>query len=223
MLCICLAGFEVRADVDSEPGYWGVITATGTGDRLTPKLDKWRWWLEGQIRFLGDDPDFNQGLVRPGIGYAVTPGLTVWAGYGWFRTSPPSGSDFDESRIWQQLSWSRAFDQVRFATRTRLEQRFVEGSNDTGLRFRQRVELAYPSTSRVYATVNDEVFVNLNDTDYGALAGFDQNRFFVGPGWAVDEDRHVRIEAGYLNQYIDRPNRNDAMNHILVMLLQLRY
>jgi len=58
----------------------------------------------------------------------------------------------------------------------------------------------------------DEYFLNLNQTDYGARRGFDQNRAFVGVNWAFNAT--TRAEIGYLNQYINGKNI-DNMNHVL--------
>ena len=43
-----------------------------------------------------------------------------------------------------------------------------------------------------------------NDTDFGQLAGFDQNRAFVGPAWLPEPG--VRLEAGYLSVVQRRPD-----------------
>jgi hypothetical protein len=56
----------------------------------------------------------------------------------------------------------------------------------------------------------NEIFLNLNDTDWGAQSGFDQNRLFAGPGYGFTP--MLRVQAGYLNRYVDTPTidrRND--------------
>jgi len=66
----------------------------------------------------------------------------------------------------------------------------------------------------------EELFLNLNST--GAItAGFDQNRVFVGFGYAFDE--HLRTEVGYMNQYIYRDTTEDLMTHVLSLGLFLNY
>jgi hypothetical protein len=215
---IAISG-EAIADLESDGGVWGVITASGSAAALSPKLEDFRWWLETQARFRDDAGEFDQSIVRPGLGYAISAELTVWLGYGWFRTSPDGGSDFDEHRIWQQLSWSRNFDPVHLTTRSRFEQRFRDDGDDTGGRFRQKIGASHPLSSQFDLVVYDEVFVNLNSTDWGADSGFDQNRGFAGFRWNANQ--HVSLEFGYLNRFTHRSGKRDAMDHIAMITLQL--
>ncbi len=64
----------------------------------------------------------------------------------------------------------------------------------------------------------DELFLPLNDTDWGARSGFGQNRAFGGLGVTLDPQRKVTLEFGYLNQYVNRRD-TDLMNHIVSLAL----
>ena len=66
--------------------------------------------------------------------------------------------------------------------RTRFEQRFVESGNDTGLRLRQflRAQRELPGCPPLMLVCWDEIFFDLNDTDWGQSSGFGQNRIFAG-------------------------------------------
>lgn len=61
----------------------------------------------------------------------------------------------------------------------------------------------------------DEAFFHLNDTDWGARTGFDQNRAFGGLGFKRTPDAKGRVEFGYLNQTLDIPSGNDRTHHLL--------
>ena len=63
----------------------------------------------------------------------------------------------------------------------------------------------------------DELFIHLNDTDWGAESGFDQNRVFVGLGLKCDPKSGWRTEVGYLNQTINNPSGDDRSHHILAI------
>ncbi len=217
------AGSASHADTENDARLWLAAIGQGSFGHLRPEAEKWRWWLEGQARFRDDMGTFDQALPRVGIGYTVLPKTTVWLGYGWFRTSPADGSDFDEHRIWQQLTWSHAFDKASFASRTRFEQRFLDTGDEVGGRFRQWFKLTVPIWRRLSLAATEEVFVNFNDTDWGARSGFDQNRVFVGPGVDLDRDRHWRVEVGYLNQFIDGAGGDNSLNHILSLNLLVSY
>lgn len=211
------------ADTVDDWHTWSAAVATGPlGGSETP----WRFWLEGQARFNDDTSRFNQAILRGALGRALTARATVWAGYAWIPSNRPGTSqNVSEHRLWQQLTWSTASPLAGFSvsTRTRLEQRTVESASDTGWRFRQLVKLTHPLAGgeRWYLSLWDEVFVHLNDTDWGADDGLDQNRAFVGLGARVSPA--VRAEVGYMNQYVNRRGRADASNHVLSLTLLMSF
>lgn len=224
-LFIFLAFSTARADTAEDSGIWIAAFGQGSLDIISPKLQKYRWWFDAHARYLDDGNHFHQGIVRPGIGYTLMDNTAVWLGYAWITTSPEGKKDFHEHRIWQQLTWSTRLDPVTLSTRSRLEQRFLETGDDTGWRFRQLLKLVYPFSfePRFSLVGYDEIFINLNSTDWGADSGFDQNRLFAGFGWNFDTDRRITAEIGYLNQFIRKPSGDDEMNHILSINLLLNF
>jgi len=211
----------VRADPIEDLQNWSAIFATGGLPGVHAKA---RYWLEGQGRFGEEISRFNQGILRPGLGWALSERVTLWAGYAWIPTDPPgSNNGTSEHRLWQQVQWTTPLPLGEFTlvSRTRLEQRFFEQADDTGWRLRQFTKVTHPLAleGRLYASIWDEVFLALDDTDWGAHAGLDQNRSFGGLGLRLA--RGVALEAGYLNQYVFRRTRDDANNHILAFNLYL--
>lgn len=69
----------------------------------------------------------------------------------------------------------------------------------------------------VLASISDELFVNLRDTDWGARAGFDQNRLFIGPG--VELAQGGRVDVGCLNVFTRRAGQQDLMAYAVAMNL----
>ncbi len=218
---------------------WGNVTALGNFGALDPKnteLKKFRWWLEGQGRFGNDATQFTQSLIRPGLGYAITDKIVVWAGYAWAPTAEPLSvaHPFNEHRIWQQVTWADNFSFGRLSARSRFEQRFfdhnapISGDDDVGHRFRQLVKLAVPITPidpNLTFIVQSELFIAMNSVDNpGFIArGYDQNRAFVGLGYKVNQ--YATVELGYMNQFINRPHsaRPDQMMHNFVANLFLNF
>lgn len=214
---ILLTSSVSRAQTVDDEGLWLAFFAQGNLRESKSKSQQFKWWFDGHARFLDDADGFNQSIVRPGIGWSLTDHVTIWAGYGWIRTSPLAGPDFDENRIWQQITWSKTYDPFKFAFRSRLEQRFLETGDEMGWRFRQllRAQHNLPDCPRFTLVTWDEMFFHLNDTDFGAEAGFNQNRAFVGFGLKCDPESRWRTEIGYLNQFINLPGTNDRSHHIL--------
>lgn len=217
-LVACAATSTVAtAQPRHDAGLWTAVFGNG---RFEPggEDSPLRWWFDGQARFLDDAGGFNQLLIRPGLGYAVGGDHTLWYGYAYIRTDSVSPDDgFDEHRMWQQWTYTPTAGRWSFLHRSRLEERWVETGTDVGLRWRQmaRAQYTFTDSSRWSAIAWDEVFFHLNDTDWGARAGFDQNRAFLGVGFRSDADSRTRVEAGYLNQFIYRRGGADGMNHIL--------
>jgi hypothetical protein len=173
-------------------------------------------WFDGHARFREEGERLDVTIVRPGIGWRVSPRLDLWAGYAHVTLRRP-GPDGEEHRAWQQATYPIAdIAGGRLTGRTRLEQRFREGGDDTGLRLRQFVRWSRPiAASDVSVVVSNETFIGINDTDWGQADGYDQNRAFVGLGWQVAPK--LRLEAGYMNQHIDVSSGPDRRNDNLLV------
>lgn len=172
-----------------------------------------------QVRVTGRDPGATSGLsfwldtharrtaaglvsiLRPGLGYRLSPSANVWAGYA------SVGTMADETREWtlEQRAWQQALftvdveDRLTIQLRPRLEQRFRSGED--AIAHRARAFLRFnvnfgPKVPVLFASWN-ETFLHLNDVSWGPRAGFDQNRLFLGFG--VRGPARSRVEIGYLN------------------------
>lgn len=216
---LLLAAGRACAESIDDLGLWTALFAQGDVDRVAAVDERLKWWFDGHLRFLDDADGIHQSIVRPGLGWAIDEQSTVWAGYAWVRTSPISGPDFDENRIWQQWTWSDDFGVWNLGQRARFEQRFLETGDDVGLRYRQffRAQRRLPAWAGMSLVAWDELFFHLNDTDWGARSGFDQNRVFVGVGYKPASAGRWRVEVGYLNQVIDVAAGADRVNHILAL------
>jgi len=206
-----------NAQTLDDTGLWFAAFGNGAvnpdSDASTPML----WWFDTHYRLRDDSGGFNQSILRPGLGLQLTEDHALWAGYAWIRTSPVQRDDIDEHRFWQQWTAAPAVGDFRFLHRARFEQRWVETGDDVGLRWRQfhRAQRILTNCPQWSLIAWDEVFFHLNDTDWGAQAGLDQNRAFLGVGFKRCPQARVRTEVGYLNQFINNQGGTDGMNHIL--------
>ncbi|NBB52825.1 DUF2490 domain-containing protein [Rhizobium sp. CRIBSB] len=173
-------------------------------------------WIDAHARFNGEGDQLNTTILRPGIGWRVSPRLDVWAGYAHITLHRP-GPDGQEHRAWQQATYPVAeIAGGRLTGRTRLEQRFREGGDETGWRLRQFMRWSRPIAGPELTLVaSNETFIAFNDTDWGQNSGYDQNRAFVGVGWQVTPK--FRLEGGYMNQQIDGGSGPDRRNDNFVL------
>lgn len=176
-LALLLTG-TVQADPIEDFRLWGNLTVQGAAGAKGSAGENWRLYMEVQPRFRGSGKDIDQLLLRPMVGYALSPQLTVWLGYGHILSYPAVGATVHENRIFQQVTWQGPTALGALQSRTRLEQRMVTNRNDTGWRFREMLKLTRPveTGSRISLVGFDEFFYNFNSTDWGARSGFDQNR-----------------------------------------------
>ena len=215
LIAAALTAAGASAQTRHDSGGW--LSVFRNGPFVACEKSSLRWWFDGQSRFVEDAGGFNQLLIRPGLGYAVGDDQTLWYGYAYIRTAPGApGREFDENRMWQQWMYTPSAGDWSFVHRSRLEQRWVETGRDVGLRFRQfaRAQYNLSETPQWSLIAWDEGFFHLNNTDWGARTGFDQNRAFVGVGFRPTP-KGVRYELGYLNQYIYRRGGESVMNHIV--------
>lgn len=214
----CLTCTGVPA-ADDAPGAWLMATAT---DRLGDESSAWRYSFDAQFRYNAQGGGFRQVLLRPAIGYRLTNGITLFGGYAYAETDPFAPGGAQENRWWQQVGWSGGqFAGGRLAYRSRMEQRRLDRGDDTALRFRQQFRWTRPLASRraTEFIASVEPLLNLRDTDWGAKKGLDQVRLSLTFTLPLETD--LRLEAGYMQQYVRRPGRDDQANHLAVIHLRL--
>ena len=178
-------------------------------------------------------------IARPIVGYQVLRWLSVWVGYafnGILYSEPAlrSAENVAENRIFQQLLLSYSWGPWSLKLRTRFEQRHRSrgpgsaeqsgGETTWAFRLRQQVQATFEiRADRPWLVVGwDEVFVNCNTTGYITEPGFNQNRAFLGLGYAPDES--VLVELGYLNQYSrSYGGSENTLGHVLYSSLKLQF
>lgn len=207
-----------RAEMQQDEQFWLNLTAMGTisGDLVA--------FGEVQPRVGNAASGLDHGILRGAIGWRISPALTVYQGYAYIHTAGMR-EDLRENRSFQQLNWAigNPFG-GELSSRTRLEQRWRSDGDDVGWRLREFIRYKKPlkpGGNWPNALVYSELFVALNDTDWGASAGFDQIRNFIG--LEIPVGGASTVEAGYLNQFINRRTTPDRMNHAASLALFVRY
>jgi hypothetical protein len=189
-----------RAD-ESDTQQWTIFTVEKD---LSPR---WRGYFEIQPRIGGDISKLDRLIIRPALGYRVNSKLSLWQGYGWTPAFEPEFND--EHRLYQQVLFEDKLGKTSFSSRTRLEERFIEGAGSTSVRLRSMIRFMHPlSTDRKWAAVAyDELFFNLTSSSPGPVAGFDQNRLFLGVSRQLNEQ--LRVETGYLMNHVNVPRTSE--------------
>jgi hypothetical protein len=193
---------------------WGTVNVAAS---LSKSLS---FNIETQARLTDDVSRLSQVSVRPSIGWRVADASTLSLGYAYLRSDLAVGVVRNEHRIWQQAAYRIAgvSNGVSLFGRTRLEQRFVKGSGDTGWRLRQQLRLTAPlGGSQV--VLSGEPFFSLDDTAWGQRQGFEQVRTFAGVNLPLSGN--VTVEPGYLTQ-IQLRRGEGRINHIASMTLNVR-
>ena len=196
---------------------WFVYTGTF---KIKPRL---ALHTEYQWRRVNGIKDWQQGLLRTGINYAVHKDVSLNAGYAFAETfvygDYPASFSFPEHRIFEQLVIKNPVGSIGLSHRFTLEQRFVgrvtipNGIKNTQyvflnrIRYRLRGEIPLHKREAVKKSwsiiAQDEVFVG-----FGKNIGtniFDQNRIGILLGYKLNKS--INIEAGYINQILQQGKR----------------
>ncbi len=143
----------------------------------------------------------NRMLFRTGLRYTLNPAWSITLGHAW----TPNLSPFkNENRIWQQAQTQSRFGSWLFMSRTRFEQRWIEGIQSTSHRFRELIRFNYELNPDFSIASWDELFINLNQPQANTRLGFDQNRAFLGINIGIGGK--TRLETGYMHNHIATGN-----------------
>jgi hypothetical protein len=198
----------------------------------TFKLDeKFGIHTEYQLRRDNTIVDKQQGLLRVGINYQLTPKTQFRLGYAWIETYPYGeipinrfGKEFTEHRTFQMVTLTDKVSILDFSHRFMLEQRWVGSYLNSSsisedqfpllhrLRYMFRMQIPLKGDSIIdktpYFAIYDEILIgfgkNVNENV------FDQNRFGMLIGYRFDNT--VRVEAGYINQILQLGREVDGRN-----------
>ncbi|MSP27961.1 MAG: DUF2490 domain-containing protein [Methylococcales bacterium] len=173
--------------------------------KLTEQL---RGFLELQPRVGNDHSHLTSMIIRPALGWAVSPQATLWVGYLMQAdsTSPSSNHYLIENRAFQGFTWRDTANEKQFIwdVRNRLEERFLPSNSDPSIRWRTRVrvEQLIPNHTDWSVIASEEIFVNLNDNanNVQLQAGAQQNRAYLGFGYRFAPE--FQVETGFLYQHV---------------------
>ncbi len=223
LLSMLVTGEALAGEPREGEQIWAMALAQGGFGFVHPKLSRVRGWLELQGRWRSFGESYETGfLPRVALGYAVTDQVTLFSGFAAIQMDPAQKKPFTELRPWQQLTWNLPVTGFTLQSRTRLEERIHQTNLGWRLREFIKTTVPVPGTDRVFLSAYEELFFDLDDTTWGQRSGFRQNRFFAGPGFQLDRAKHVSLEVGYLNQWLDKRNE-DRDNHVLSLNLFLSY
>lgn len=171
---------------------------------------KWNWHNEVQYRNYNFIGDFQQILLRTGIGFDLTENNNnLLLGYGFFHSqnyimNSDNKNSLNEHRIFQQYITKQTFNRLNLLHRYRTEERIF--SNDFQIRFRYFLSANLPINrtqmlpKTFYASVYNEIFINGQDQF------FDRNRLYGAIGFVINDN--FKIEIGYMAQTFQNNIRN---------------
>ena len=224
LLCACLAAGSALASTTA-------ALPEARADDVGGWLSEWLWidfkkpnkthgfqiWADFHQRAWGTN---NLFIFRPGLGYDVGHGITLWAGYAFIPslTAGTPDSNRFEHRVWEQAIITQKVKTVALQGRVRLEQRFRQDADGVGERLRLfgRAGFFFGAQTEWGWAVWDEALFNLNTTPVWN-EGFDQNRAFTGPFFQAKSG--VRVEFGYMNYLVNRKDVGLYDSHVAMINL----
>jgi hypothetical protein len=200
---------------------WTMVSATVNID----PNNKFFAYMEAQPRIGDDISRLERLLIRPALGYNLSPNLALVIGYAWTPTFSNASYDRDfrnENRIWQQLQYRHDLWGLKWQHRLRQEQRIIQDAPGTSNRTRYQLRGSYglaPDSSYGLTGYN-EVFATENGTRRGFIGGFDRNRAFFGPYLVSGPGRY---EIGYLGEYARQFGKDSRMINAIMLSAQYTF
>ena len=203
--------------------------------RITNKIGIW-----SDFHFRTVDQFYKkpfQSFARIGLTTFFTDALRFTAGYCYaYNFSSVNYSNGKiEHRPWQQLLFKNEYKGVQILQYIRLEQRFTkilgikhqEFENSNRIRFSLMALVPFNKNGitpqKLFVVLHNELFINLGKKIVYNV--FDQNRFFLGLGYQINN--HNSVHLGYMNlfQQNDKPNSfvdNNCIRLFFYQTLDLR-
>jgi hypothetical protein len=178
--------------------------------------------FDAQFRSADDVAYLRNVLIRPGFTYFFDQTKNATLGYAFILTNQGAANtkDLIEHRIWEQFILNVPLSKkITLTNRLRLEQRFIDQNNNDvfSQRIRYFVRSVIPIkkqeekfTKGLFAALQNEVFLNIQNKSKLNNKVFDQNRAYAAIGYRLNSK--FDIEIGYLNQYSKGLSANTINN-----------
>ncbi|MFZ2315770.1 MAG: DUF2490 domain-containing protein [Gammaproteobacteria bacterium] len=177
---------------------------------------QWLGLVFTQLRLINESHPVQTGLIEGGIGYRLALGKSIWAGYRWSGHNPYNNF-YQENRLFQQLLLPMRSRIDRSILRSRLEEIGRGNQSQISLRLRERLALEFETglINNSHPFVYDEIFFQLNKTNYTTNRLISENRLFLGINLFIN--KLDWWEIGYINQYTMSASASaqNKMNHII--------
>jgi hypothetical protein len=219
----CLVGGHVSSGHAQQTDFqsWTLVAATVDID----PDKKFFAYMEVQPRIGDGISRLERLLIRPALGYNLSPNLALALGYAWtptFSNASYEGDFRNENRLWQQLQYKHDLWGLKWQHRLRQEQRIIEDASSTSYRTRYQLRGSYglaPDNSYGLTGYN-ETFATENGTRRGFRGGFDRSRFFFGPYLLSGPGRY---EIGYLGEYARQFGKDSRMINAIIISAQYTF
>jgi len=196
-----------------------------TGAGVTVKLSP-RWSLSQDVtaRFSDNRHGPYELEANSLVGFHVSKGVTLWAGYD--HDPQYSGGHFTimEHRLPQIVSFDNlgSIGPGHFSGRVRLEERWRDGRNGTAWRLRPYLRYTAPfsKNSKVALTMSEEPFFDLNTTSFQSVNGLERLRSLIAITTPVG--KRLSADVGYMNQHGFVPHGKDTSDNIAYLSIGLK-
>ena len=199
--------------------------------------NKWGVWGDFHLRTKEDFTNsFSQSLLRVGVTYYINDVTKFTLGYGYITNYPGDNHkqiNQVEHRPWQQIQWHTKYGKKRMMQWFRLEEKYKQkilndstlaSGNSFSWKVRYNFWYDIPLSKKGIVpkawsfVVNDELHINFGKQIVNNY--FDQNRFFLGFKYQVNE--HSNLQFGYMNlfQQTAAGNKYKSINAARVFFFQ---
>lgn len=217
--CLVICFFSLIHNAYAIQSYvksWGFAVVTGS----VKQNSNVKYYLQSDLRFISTRYVFNQFLLLGGLGYVLSPKVTLFGGLGRIEDKNTQGELIKENRLWLQFNWL-IYQSTSYSlnSRSRWEANKNLDQPQIAYRLRQRFWLRIPIANWDSHSFScyDEIFLNLNHPDWVSPFVFAQNRAFIGIGTQLT--RSTIIDVGYLNQYLH--SHQNQINHVFLIGLTI--
>jgi hypothetical protein len=225
LIYLNIFGQNNRLNISDEIGWFSCFITPRIDEKISVHAEyQWRRSDWGRV--------WQQSLLRTGVNFNLNERVQFRGGYGWIETFNYGeipiniyGKVFSEHRAFQMAQIKHHEGLLIFSHRFMLEQRWTgKYSNSLMLkedsyvftnRLRYMVRIQLPlqklgnsNKSSKYLAAYNEVFIGFGKNVHANI--FDQNR--VGIVFGYNVNKHLKIEAGVMNQTLEFGRVVDGQN-----------